>query len=103
MKIFSCPPRRPIGAAALAPGLALTLARAAASAAKGAGQFYPQSCAPTCAQGKVKLYPVNVSASRVQSGDYTRFSYSFARGVPSGFSRSWTIDYNLHRWSGKVV
>lgn len=73
------------------------------SAARGAGQFYTRSCVPTCAKGKVTLYPVNVSASRVRSGDYTRFSYSFARGVPSGFSRSWTIDYSGRRWSGKVV
>jgi hypothetical protein len=73
------------------------------SAAKGAGQFYTHSCVPTCAKGKVTLYPVNVSAWRVRSGDYTRFSYSFARSVPGGFSRSWAIDYNGHRWSGKVV
>ena len=156
MKIFSCPPRRPISAAALALGLALALAPAAASAAtasaqaatatataprlvgcnesspvrptrfnpicndgaytvvdlrwsawsgsaEGAGEFYTRSCVPTCAKGKVTLYPVRVSAWRVQSGDYTRFSYSFARSVPAGFSRSWTIDYNLRRWSGKVV
>jgi hypothetical protein len=74
-----------------------------ASDAKGAGEFYTQSCVPTCAKGKVTLYPVSVSTWRVRSGDYTRFSYSFTRGVPSGFSRSWTIDYNGRRWSGKVV
>ena len=26
-----------------------------------------------------------------------------AHGVPSGFGRSWTIDYNGRRWSGRVV
>jgi hypothetical protein len=72
-------------------------------AATGAGEFYTHSCVPTCAKGKVTLYPVNVSASRVRSGDYTRFSYSFTRGVPRGFSRSWTIDYNGRDWSGQVV
>ena len=65
-------------------------------------QFYTHSCVPTCAKGTVTLYPVNVSAWRVRSGDYTRFSYSFTHGVPSGFGRSWTIDYN-GRWSGRVV
>jgi opacity protein-like surface antigen len=157
MKLLTCPPRRPISAAALAVGLALALAPAAASAAtaspqapaakapaphlvgcnesgrvrptrfnpicndgaytvvglhwsawsdsaaRGAGEFYTRSCVPTCAKGTVKLYPVNVSAWRVRSGDYTRFSYSFTRGVPSGFSRSWTIDDNGGRWSGRVV
>ena len=39
----------------------------------------------------MKLYPVNVLAWRVRSGDYTRFSYSFTRAVPTGFSRS--LDY----------
>jgi hypothetical protein len=72
------------------------------SSATGAGQFYTHSCVPTCAKGTVTLYPANVSAWRVRSGDYTRFSYSFTHGVPSGFGRSWTIDYN-GRWSGRVV
>jgi hypothetical protein len=157
MNLLSCPPRRPISAAALGLGLTLALAPGAAAAppaspqapaakasaphlvgcnessrvrptrfnpicndgaytvvelhwsawsasdAKGAGEFYTQSCVPTCAKGKVTLYPVSVSTWRVRSGDYTRFSYSFTRGVPSGFSRSWTIDYNGRRWSGKVV
>jgi hypothetical protein len=98
MKLPSCPPRRPISAAALALGSAWST-----SAAKGAGEFYTHSCVPTCAEGKVTLYPVSVSVWRVRSGDYTRFSYSFTRGVPSGFSRSWAIDYNGRRWSGKVV
>ena len=40
---------------------------------------------------------------RLLSDDPTRFSYSFARGVPSGFRRSAAIDDNGCRWSGKVV
>jgi hypothetical protein len=99
MKLLTCSPRRPISAAALA----LRWSAWSDSAAKGAGQFYTRSCVPTCAEGTVKRYPVNVSAWRVRSGDYTRFSYSFTRGVPSGFSRSWTIDDNGGRWSGRAV
>jgi hypothetical protein len=149
MKFLGCSPRRTVSAAALALGLILAPAAAAASprasaaaprlvgcnesspvrptrfnpicndgaytvvdlrwsawsdsAATGVGQFYTRSCAPTCATGKVTLYPVRVAAGRVRSCDYTRFSYSFTRGVPAGFSRTWTIDYNVRRWTGKVV
>jgi hypothetical protein len=119
LKIFSCPPPRLVGCNESSPVhptmfnpicndgastvVDLWWSAWSDSAAERAGEFYTQSCVPTCAQGKVMLYPVNVSASRVRSGDYTRFSYSFARGVPSGFSRSAAIDHNGRRWPGKVV
>jgi hypothetical protein len=45
MKLLSCPPRRPIGAAALTLGLALALAPAAASAATASPQA-PAAKAP---------------------------------------------------------
>jgi hypothetical protein len=73
------------------------------SAAKGTGKFYTNTCVPTCAKGKVRLYPVNVSAWRVRSDDYTRFRYSFPHSVPRGLSRSLTISYYAHHWHGKVV
>lgn len=71
--------------------------------ARGNGEFYTHTCVPSCAQGKVRLYDVDVSAWRARNGDYTRFRYHFPRSVPQGFSRSWTIAYYANRWHGKVV
>jgi len=73
------------------------------ASAAGKAEFYTHTCVPNCAKGKVRLYSVDVSASRVRGGDYTRFSYHFTHSVPSGFSRSWTIDYYNHSWHGKGV
>ena len=73
------------------------------SSAEGQGEFYTHTCVPTCTTGKVQLYTVDVTASQVSGGDYTRFSYYFPNTVPPGYSRSWTIDYDLGRWTGNVV
>ena len=64
--------------------------------AAGRGGFYVD-------RGKVVRYPVKVSASRVEHGVYTRFSYQFSNAVPRGFSRSWTISYYSGSWHGRVV
>ena len=71
--------------------------------AAGRGEFYTHSCVPDCAQGKVTLYRVSLSAGRVRGGDYTRLRYSFPGRVPAGLSRSWVISYSGHQWHGKVV
>jgi hypothetical protein len=71
--------------------------------AAGHGEFYTHSCVPNCAQGKVRLYRVDLSARRVQGGHYTRLRYFFPGSVPSGLSRSETIAYFGHQWHGKVV
>jgi hypothetical protein len=71
--------------------------------ADGRGQFFMHICSPNCAQGKVTLYPVRVSAWRVRNGVYTRFGYTFLRAVPAGFARSWTIAWYAGTWHGRVV
>jgi hypothetical protein len=71
--------------------------------AEGTGEFYTHSCVPDCAQGKVALYRVSLSAGRVRGSDYTRLRYSFPGRVPPGLSRSWVISYAGHQWHGQVV
>jgi hypothetical protein len=71
--------------------------------ARGSGLFLVHDCAPNCGQGKVTLYPVDLTASRVQGGDYTRLAYFFPHRVPKGFPRGWTITYYRGSWHGRVV
>ncbi|HUJ05923.1 MAG TPA: hypothetical protein VLX31_07425 [Streptosporangiaceae bacterium] len=71
--------------------------------AAGAGRFYTNTCVPSCARGRVRLYDVTVSAWRVLGGDYTRFRYHFPHRIPRGLPRSWTISYYAGRWHGRLV
>jgi hypothetical protein len=71
--------------------------------AQGSGEFLTHTCVPDCARGAVRVYPVALRASSAQHGDYTRLRYTFSRGVPAGFARSWTIDFYAGSWHGKVV
>jgi hypothetical protein len=71
--------------------------------ARGSGLFLVHDCSPNCGQGKVTLYPVDLSASRVQGGDYTRLAYYFPRHVPRGFPRGWVISYYGGSWHGRVI
>jgi hypothetical protein len=71
--------------------------------ARGSGQFITHDCAPSCGQGRVALYPVDLLASRVQGGHYTRLEFVFPHHVPKGFSREWVIAYSAGSWHGRGV
>jgi len=73
--------------------------------ATGRGEFYTRQCGKGgCVSGPptVILYPVNVTASRVRGGDYTRFRFSFPGQKPAWAARSWVIAYSGDSWHGKA-
>jgi hypothetical protein len=66
--------------------------------ASGTGQFLGHQCVPMCAYGALTLYPVDVSAWRVQGGVYTRFEYRFTGKTPLGLARDWILTYSGGLW-----
>jgi hypothetical protein len=73
------------------------------ASAAGHGQFFTHRCVPDCALGSITLYPVDVSAWRVQGDHYTRFEYRFTHRVPAGYSREWVLSFSGGRWHGRTV
>jgi hypothetical protein len=59
-----------------------------------------RQCVPMCAYGTFTLYPVDVSAWRIQGGVYTRFEYRFTGKSPMGLARDWVLSYSGGLWHG---
>ncbi len=58
-----------------------------ATDAAATGVAEANTCEPSCAAGKLKEYPVTVSATRVRSGHFTRLAVTFPSSHPSGFGK----------------
>jgi hypothetical protein len=73
------------------------------TSASGVGEFYSHRCVPDCALGAITLYPVDVSAWRVQDGVFTRFEYRFTGRVPNGLPHEWLLSFYSGLWHGRIV
>jgi hypothetical protein len=69
------------------------------SKAGGQGKDWINTCTPSCAAGKFKSYPVNISLWRVKNWPhhagkhyFSRMTLTYTKTVPKGFSKKRTVD-----------
>ena len=62
--------------------------------ARAAGVMTVNTCAPSCAKGRLKNYPVSVRAHRIVKGEaaqfYSRLTVTYTKAVPTGERRTHT-------------
>ena len=62
--------------------------------ARAKGVMTVNTCAPSCAKGKLKNYPVSVRAHRIVKGEaaqfYSRLTVTYTKAVPTGERRTHT-------------